>query len=66
VDNECIHRHSPSSCAATALDDILGTHELRLHLGGGLCHMVGSPLGLDRLRRLARELFGQPSPADAE
>ena len=27
-DNEYdIHGHSPSSCAATALDDILGTHE---------------------------------------
>jgi HEAT repeat protein len=59
-DNEYdIHGHSPSSCAATALDDILGTHETRIHLGGGLCRMAEWPPDYDRLRRLAQELFDQ-------
>jgi HEAT repeat protein len=57
-DNECdMHGHSASSGAATALDDILGTHETRIHLGGGLCKMAAHPPDLDRLRRLAQELF---------
>jgi HEAT repeat protein len=57
-DNEYdIHGHSPSSCAATALDDILGTHETRIKLGGGLCRMAEWPPDLDRLRRLAQALF---------
>jgi HEAT repeat protein len=54
-----IHGHSPSSCSATALDDILGTHETRIHLGDGLCRMAEWPADLDRLRRLAQELFQQ-------
>jgi HEAT repeat protein len=59
-DNEYdIHGHSPSSGAATALDDILGTHETRIHLGGGLCRMAAGKPDLDRLRRLAEELFEQ-------
>jgi HEAT repeat protein len=67
VDNEYdIHGHSPSSCAATALDDILGTHETRIHVGGGLCRMAEWPPDLDRLRRLAGELFRRWSSADAE
>jgi len=68
VENECdIHGHSASSCAATALDDILGTHETRIHVGGGLCCMAEWPPDLGRLRRLAGELFRQWSGAeDAE
>jgi HEAT repeat protein len=59
-DNEYdIQGHSPSSCAATALDDILGTHETRIDLGGGLCRMAPGKPDLDRLRRLAEELFEQ-------
>jgi HEAT repeat protein len=59
-DNECdMHGHSASSGAATALDDILGTNEMRIDLGGGLRKMAGHPPNLDRLRRLAQELFDQ-------
>jgi HEAT repeat protein len=59
-DNEYdIHGHSPSSCTATALDDILGTHETRIRLGGGLCRMAERKPDLDRLRQLAKELFEQ-------
>jgi hypothetical protein len=66
-DNECdIHGHSASSCAATALDDILGTHETRIHLGDGLCRLAAWPPDLDRLRRLAGELFRQWSAAPTE
>jgi HEAT repeat protein len=57
-DNEYdIHGHSPNSCAATALDEILGTRETRTHLGGGLCRMAAGEPDLDRLRQLAEELF---------
>jgi HEAT repeat protein len=59
-DNEYdIHGHSPSSGAATALDDILGTQETRIHLGGGLRRMAACKPDLDRLRYLAEELFEQ-------
>jgi HEAT repeat protein len=58
--------HSPSSCAATALDEILGTHETRIHLGGGLCRMADSEPDLDRLRRLSEELFQKWSEGRAE
>jgi HEAT repeat protein len=65
-DNEYdIHGHSPSGCAATALDDILGTHETRIHVGGGLCRMAERAPNLDRLRRLAEELFQQWSDGHA-
>jgi HEAT repeat protein len=51
--------HSASSCAATALDDILGTIETRIRVSDSLCQMrLGKP-DLDRLRRLATELFQQ-------
>jgi HEAT repeat protein len=67
VDNEYdMHGHSASSCAATALDDILGTHETRIRLDGGLCRMAEWPPDLDRLRRLAEELFRRWSAADTE
>jgi hypothetical protein len=59
-DNEWdIHGHSPSSCAATALDDILGTHETRTRLDRGLCRMAAGEPDLERLRHLAEELFRQ-------
>lgn len=49
--------YSPSSCAATALDNILGTHETRIQHGKGLCQMAPGPPDLERLRLLAEELF---------
>jgi hypothetical protein len=65
-DHECDRLgHSPSSCAATALDDILGTHETRLRMAGGLCRMAAGEPDLDRLRRLATELFQQWSGGPA-
>jgi HEAT repeat protein len=60
TDTECdMHGHSASSGSATALDDILGTNETRIDLGGGLRKMASYPPDLDRLRRLAQELFDQ-------
>jgi HEAT repeat protein len=61
-----IHGHSPSSCAAAALDDILGTHETRIRLDDGLCRMTGREPDLDLLRRLAEELFRQCSGGRGE
>lgn len=58
--------HTPSASAATALDDILGTNETRIHVGDGLCRMAAWPPDLDRLRRLAGELFRQWSAAPTE
>jgi HEAT repeat protein len=51
--------HSASSCAATALDDILGTDETRIWVFDSLCQMRSGEPNLDRLRRLATELFQQ-------
>jgi HEAT repeat protein len=66
-DNEYdIHGHSPSWCAATALDGILGTQETRIHLDGGLCRMAEGDPDLDRLRLLAEELFQQWSGSRAK
>jgi HEAT repeat protein len=53
-----IHGHSPSHCAAMALDDILGTDETCLHLGK-VCRMLDRQPDLDRLRRLAEERYQQ-------
>jgi HEAT repeat protein len=59
-DNECdVHGHSPGSCAATALDDILGTHETRIRVSGSLCRMRPGKSDLDLLRRKALERFQQ-------
>ncbi|MFO0881092.1 MAG: HEAT repeat domain-containing protein [Gemmataceae bacterium] len=67
VDNEFdMHGHSTSSCAATALDDILGTHETRIRHESGLCRMAGGQPDLERLRRLAEELFRRWSGAGVE
>ncbi|MDY3558526.1 HEAT repeat domain-containing protein [Gemmata sp. JC673] len=66
ADNEHdIHGHSPSSCAATALDDILGAHEARTHAGSGLYRMAEWP-DPGRRRHLAEELFRRWSDASAE
>lgn len=65
VDNEYdTHGHSASSCAATALDNILGTQETRIPVGGSLCRLAPWPPDLDRLRCLAGELFRKWSSAD--
>lgn len=54
-----VHGHSASSCAATALDDILGTNETRIRVSESLCRMrVGKP-DLGRLRQLAEALYQQ-------
>jgi hypothetical protein len=53
-----LHGHSPSHCAAMALDDLLGTDETCLHLGN-VCRMLGRKPDLDRLRRLAEERYRQ-------
>jgi HEAT repeat protein len=54
-----MHGHSPSSCAATALDDILGTNETRIRVSESLCRMRKGAPDLDRLRRLAEERYQQ-------
>jgi hypothetical protein len=55
TDNEYdIHGHSPVSCAATALDDILGTHETRIRVDEGLYRMASRGPDLDRLRHFGR------------
>jgi hypothetical protein len=53
-----IHGHSPSHCAAMALDDILGTDETCLHLGN-VCRMLDREPDSDRLRRLAEGRYQQ-------
>jgi hypothetical protein len=58
--------HSASSCAATALDDILGTDETRIRLSDGLCTMRGRPPDLERLKRLAREAYEGWSKSQAD
>jgi HEAT repeat protein len=52
-----MHGFSPSRCAAGALDDILGTEETRIRLGGGLCRMSGREPDLGLLRRMAEALY---------
>ena len=49
--------HTPSSCAATALDEILGTNETRVRVTDSLRCMATWPPDLDRLRRLATEMY---------
>jgi HEAT repeat protein len=59
-DNEYdVHGHSPSSCAATALDDILGTQETRIRRSDGLCRLAPQAPDLQRLQCLATDLFQQ-------
>ncbi len=48
--------HTPSHCAAMALDEILGTEETRIRMGN-VNRLPDRPPDLDRLRRLAEERF---------
>jgi HEAT repeat protein len=52
-----IHGHSPSSTAASALDDILGTDETRIKVSETLRQMRAGEPDLNRLRRLAQERY---------
>jgi HEAT repeat protein len=52
------HGHSPSHCAAMALDDILGTDETSLHFGN-TCRMLDREPDLARLRHLAEDRYQQ-------
>jgi HEAT repeat protein len=52
-----MHGHSASSCAAGALDDILGTNETRIRVSESLYRMRPGKPDLDRLRRLAEERY---------
>jgi hypothetical protein len=61
-----LHGHSPSSCAAAALDDILGTNETRIRVSPTLCKMRPGRPDLDRLRRLAEERYQQWASECAE
>jgi HEAT repeat protein len=60
-----LHGHSASSCAATALDDILGTNETRIKVSEKLCRMRAGKPDLDRLRRLAVERYQEWSEGPA-
>ncbi len=51
--------HSASSCAATALDNILNTNHTRLKLPSGLCTLQPSARDLDTLKAEAMELYRQ-------
>jgi hypothetical protein len=52
-----MHGHSASSCAATALDDILGTNETRIKVSETLRQMRAGEPDLNRLQRLAQERY---------
>ena len=59
---ECYHEtdilgHSASSCAATALDEILGTEETRIKVSETLRKMRPEPPDLDLLKRLAQQRY---------
>jgi HEAT repeat protein len=49
--------HSASSCAASALDDILDTHETRIRVSDGLYKMQSRPADLELLKQLARARY---------
>lgn len=51
------HGHSASSCAATALDDILGTDETRIRLSGSLRKMQSQKPNLKSLKDNAKPVF---------
>ena len=61
-----MHGHSASSCAATALDDILGTNETRIRLPSGMCTMRSGKPNLNLLKRLAIERFHKWSSSRKE
>jgi HEAT repeat protein len=58
--------YSTSSCAMTALDDILSTNETRIRFSDGLCKMQERPPDLELLKRLARETYEDWSKRQAE
>jgi hypothetical protein len=58
--------HSASSSAATALDNILGTHETRIRLPDGLCKMAEYPPDLERLKQIARKTYADWSKSQTE
>jgi hypothetical protein len=60
-----IHGHSASSCAASALDDILGTNETRIRVSESLCRIRPEEPDLARLRQLAEALYQQWSGSRA-
>ena len=49
--------HSPSSCASTALDDIIGAHETRIKVSNGLCTLPTTAPDLESLKTQAMEFF---------
>jgi HEAT repeat protein len=57
--------HSPSSSAATALDEILGTDETRIRVSESLCRMAPGKPDLRRLRELAEAIYQQWKNASA-
>jgi hypothetical protein len=61
-----MHGHSASSCAAHALDDILGTNEIRIRLSERLCKMWEHPPDLERLKRIACETYADWSKSQVE
>jgi HEAT repeat protein len=57
-DHEYDHMgHSPSSCAATALDDIAGTNETRIKVSETIRKLPQGEPDLDHLKRIALEVF---------
>lgn len=56
--------YTASGCAATALDNILGTNETRIKLSGSLCTMRPGTPDLDLLRQMATERYEQWSEGD--
>lgn len=58
--------HSASSCAATAVDDILNTNETRIRLSEGLCKMQQRPPDLERLKQRAHEMYEHWATSQAE
>jgi len=49
--------HSPRSCSATALDELLGTNETRIKLDDGLCQMAPWKPDYERLKMKAQDLY---------
>ena len=52
-----VQGHSPSSIAATALDNILGTNQTRIKLDYGFCTMAPWLPDYDRLKAHAHEVY---------
>jgi HEAT repeat protein len=52
-----MHGHTPSHCAAAALDDMLGTNCTRIRLPSGTCTMRPGPDDIDGLRNQAMQAY---------